>query len=110
LGWGDLGAKELEVFGALPGANVLLGDDGGSRAGVESVTGDVVKVVVGVDDVAEGEGGFLVDGVEEELGGVGTLEGVDDEDAGGAEDEACAGAGLVGFGGGVVDGGEGSVA
>ncbi len=110
LGRGDLGAEELEVLGALPGANVLLGEDGGSGLREESVSGDVVEVVVGVDDVADGERRFLMDGVEEELGGGGILERVDDEDAGRAEDETCVGAGLVGFGGRVVDGGPSSVA
>ncbi len=107
---GDVGAEELEVLGALPGADVFLGEDGGSGGGEDRVAGDVVEVIVGVDDEADGEARLGADGVEEGLGGGGVLEGVDDEDAGGAEDEACVGAGLVGFGGGVVDGCEGSVA
>jgi hypothetical protein len=102
---GDVGEEELEVFGALPGADVLLGQDEDARAHEDLVSGHVVEVVVGIDDVADGEFGLLLDDFEHFVCGGLAFESVDDSDGVGADEKAGIRAGAGGFGSGVVDGG-----
>ena len=85
---GDVGKEELEVLSALPGADVLLGQDDGAGADEDLVTGDVVEVIVRIDDVANGEFGLLLDGFEHFLCGGLAFEGVDDSDGVRADEKA----------------------
>src|SRR5579859_1213378 len=83
----DVGSEEFEVFGVNPGADVPLGDDDRTGLGKHTVAGDVIEMVVRVDDEFHGQLGEFSNFRKELFGGFGVLEGVNDGDAVFADDK-----------------------
>ena len=90
-----------------PGGDVAVSDDDCALFGERRVAGDVIEMVVGVDDEFDGQLGDDANLAEESLGGGLIFKGVDDGDAVIADHEARVGTGLA-FG--IVDGSVNSVA
>jgi len=103
----DVLAEEFEIFGVNPGGNVAMGDNDRAFLGEDSVSGNVIKMVVGIDNEFDGEFGEHANFAEQGLSSGRVIEGVDDGDAVVADDEASVG---TGFAPGVVDGGVDAVA
>src|SRR5258706_5757047 len=84
-----------------------MSNDHRTFLGEDRVSGDVIEMVVGVDDKFDGEFGDDANFAEQGLCGGRVIEGVDDCDAVVADDEACVSAGFT-FG--VINGGVHTVA
>src|SRR5579859_2896441 len=76
----DVGSEEFEVFGVNPGADVLLGDDDRTGLGKHTVAGDVIEMVMRVDDEFHGQLGEFSNFRKELFGGFGVLECINNGD------------------------------
>ena len=75
-------AEELQVLGALPGAQIAVGQNGSARFSKGGITAGMVKVVMGVDHITDRLiRGDFVDLVQQGPGWSSVLEGIDNDHA-----------------------------
>src|ERR1043166_2976356 len=102
LFWSDGFAEEFKIFRVNPGRHVAMRDDDGALFGEDGVSGDMIKMVVGVDDELDWQFTQHANFAEQSFCGGLVLESVDDGDTVFADNEASVGAR---FAFGVIDGG-----